>query len=121
MGGMINYVLSNEKYFKPYVVNYTNAPFVVDEKFTFNDGLFSGWNSKKKKYDKSSWAIKKDAKGMPMKDMCENWIQKYLDMGEGWSIESGTCQDLMDVGEPCAEDADCMEDLTCNLDLGECE
>ena len=56
-----------------------------------------------------------------MKERCEEWIQKYLDMGEGWNIDSGTCQDLMDVGGPCAEDADCMEGLTCNLDLGECE
>jgi formate dehydrogenase major subunit len=69
LGGMIYYILANNKYFKDYVVNYTNAPFLVDEKFTFNDGLFSGWNPKKKKYDKASWAIKKDAKGLPMKDV----------------------------------------------------
>lgn len=69
LGGMINYILTNEKYFKDYVVNYTNAPFIVDEKFSFNDGLFSGWDANKKSYDKSSWAIKKDAKGLPEKDM----------------------------------------------------
>ncbi len=69
LGGMINYILSNEKYFKEYVVNYTNAPFIIDEKFAFNDGLFSGWDAGKKKYDKSSWMIKKDAKGLPEKDM----------------------------------------------------
>lgn len=69
LGGMINYIISNNKYFKDYVVNYTNAPFIVDEKFAFNDGLFSGWDPKTRKYDKSSWAIKKDAKGLPVKDM----------------------------------------------------
>ncbi len=69
LGGMINYILSKDKYFKDYVVNYTNAPFIVDEKFSFNDGLFSGWDPKKKKYDKASWVIKKDAKGLPQKDM----------------------------------------------------
>jgi formate dehydrogenase major subunit len=68
LGGMIYYIISNNKYFKPYVVNYTNAPFIVDEKFGFNDGLFSGWDPKKKKYNKASWVIKKDAKGLPMQD-----------------------------------------------------
>jgi formate dehydrogenase major subunit len=69
LGGMINYILSNDKYFKEYVVNYTNAPFIVDDKFSFNDGLFSGWDPNKKKYDKASWVTKKDAKGMPEKDV----------------------------------------------------
>lgn len=69
MGGMINYILSREKYFKDYVLNYTNAPFIVDEKFSFNDGLFSGWDASKKKYDKTSWVVKKDAKGLPEKDL----------------------------------------------------
>ncbi len=72
LGGMINYILSNDKYFKDYVVNYTNAPFIVDKKFAFNDGLFSGWDPKTKKYDKSSWVIEKDAKGLPVKDMTLN-------------------------------------------------
>jgi formate dehydrogenase major subunit len=42
LGGMIKYILENEKYFKDYVVNYTNASFLVDERFDFKDGLFSG-------------------------------------------------------------------------------
>jgi formate dehydrogenase major subunit len=68
LGGMINYILSKDKYFKEYVVNYTNAPFIVDEKFSFSDGLFSGWDPQKKKYSKASWVIKKDSKGLPEKD-----------------------------------------------------
>ncbi|MHB8203169.1 MAG: formate dehydrogenase-N subunit alpha, partial [Desulfomonilaceae bacterium] len=68
LGGMIYYILSNEKYFKDYVVNYTNAPFIVNEKFSFNDGLFSGWEPKTKKYDKSSWTTKKGSNGLPEKD-----------------------------------------------------
>ena len=59
---MIKYILENEKYFKDYVVNYTNASFIVNEKFDFNDGLFSGYDPAKRKYDKATWAIKKDDK-----------------------------------------------------------
>ena len=68
IGGMIKYILENEKYFKDYVVNYTNAPFIVDERFGFNDGLFSGYDPSTRKYDTSTWTYKKDTNGIPEKD-----------------------------------------------------
>ena len=68
LGGMIKYIIENEKYFKDYVVNYTNAPFLVNDKFDFNDGLFSGYDPGTRKYDKATWTIKKDDKGIPEKD-----------------------------------------------------
>jgi formate dehydrogenase major subunit len=68
LGGMIKYILDNEKYFKDYVVNYTNAPFLVSDNFDFSDGLFSGYDSTARKYDKATWTIKKDAKGLAEKD-----------------------------------------------------
>lgn len=41
-----------------------------------------------------------------------------LDYFDGeWEIGSGTCQDLQEVDGPCAEDADCEEGLTCNVDV----
>jgi len=30
LGGMIKYIIDNEKYFRDYVVNYTNASFLVN-------------------------------------------------------------------------------------------
>jgi len=68
LGGMINYMLQKDKYFKDYVVNYTNAPFIVGDKYEFTDGLFAGYDPKKRSYDKALWGLKKDAKGMPEKD-----------------------------------------------------
>jgi len=67
LGGMIKYILENEKYFKEYVAEYTNASFIVGDSYDFNDGLFSGYDPKKHKYDKSKWAFKKD-NGIPKKD-----------------------------------------------------
>ncbi len=67
-GGMINYILKNNLIFKDYVVNYTNAAFIVSDKYEFKDGLFSGFNAEKRSYDKSSWAFVKDDKGIPKKD-----------------------------------------------------
>jgi len=68
LGGMIKYILDNKKYFEEYVRDYTNASFIIDDKFSFNDGLFSGYDAAARKYDKSTWAIKLDAKGIPEKD-----------------------------------------------------
>lgn len=69
LGGMIDYILKKDKYFKEYVAEYTNAPFLVTEKYEFKDGLFSGYDEKGRKYDKSFWAFQKDEKGIPKRDM----------------------------------------------------
>ncbi|MCG2709987.1 MAG: molybdopterin-dependent oxidoreductase [Thermodesulfovibrionales bacterium] len=69
LGGMINYLMDKDLIFKEYVLNYTNASFLVSEKFGFEDGLFTGYNPEKRAYDKSSWVIEKDEKGIPKRDM----------------------------------------------------
>jgi formate dehydrogenase major subunit len=58
LGGVINYILENERYFRDYVVRYTNAAVVINEDFKDTedlDGLFSGWQPEKHQYDISSW------------------------------------------------------------------
>src|SRR5438105_3561549 len=45
LGGLINYVIQNEKYFKEYVVNYTNAAIIVSDDFIDTEdleGVYSG-------------------------------------------------------------------------------
>jgi len=69
LGGMMNYIIKNKKYFEPYMANYTNASFIVGPKYSFADGLFSGYDAKKHKYDKSFWAFAKDEKGVPKRDL----------------------------------------------------
>ena len=39
LGGIINYILTNEKYFREYVVSYTNAATIVSEDFQDADQL----------------------------------------------------------------------------------
>jgi formate dehydrogenase major subunit len=64
LGGIINYLLTNDKIQHEYVRNYTDMPFIVREDFQFNDGLFSGWDEKVGKYtDKSSWNYEMGADG----------------------------------------------------------
>jgi formate dehydrogenase major subunit len=69
LGGMIHYIIENNKYFKDYVVNYTNAPFIVGPDFNFQDGLFSGYDPEKRKYNKDTWVLEKDDAGIPKRDM----------------------------------------------------
>jgi formate dehydrogenase major subunit len=58
LGGLINYVLERELHFHEYVVAYTNAPTIISGDFADVeglDGLFSGWNPARGKYDTASW------------------------------------------------------------------
>ncbi len=68
LGGMIKYILEKDLIFKEYVVNYTNASFIVGDDYKFDDGVFAGYDPKTKSYDKSQWAFAMDADGNPQKD-----------------------------------------------------
>lgn len=61
LGGIIRYILENNRYFHEYVVNYTNAAAIVEDGFRDTedlDGIFSGWNKDKGQYDDNSWMYK---------------------------------------------------------------
>jgi formate dehydrogenase major subunit len=58
LGGVINYILQNGKDFRKYVLAYTNASFLVDERYRDTedlDGLFSGFDPDTATYDPASW------------------------------------------------------------------
>jgi formate dehydrogenase major subunit len=58
LGGIIHYILENDRAFREYVVNYTNAATIVGEEFKDAedlDGFFSGWDAKGGEYDPKSW------------------------------------------------------------------
>ena len=58
LGGLIHYILENEKDFREYVIHYTNASIILPEEFKDTEdlgGVFSGWDGKDRRYDGSSW------------------------------------------------------------------
>jgi len=57
LGGVINYVIQNNRCAKEYLLNYTNAGFIVRDDFKLpeDDGLFSGFNPQTQSYDRASW------------------------------------------------------------------
>ena len=68
MGGLINYVLANNLFHQDYVVNYTNAAFVINKDFAFHEGLFSGYQKDKRAYDVATWDYEADKDGKPVTD-----------------------------------------------------
>ena len=58
LGGIIHHILERGRDFREYVLNYTNAPIIIDEGYQDTedlDGLFSGWNRDKGTYDNTTW------------------------------------------------------------------
>jgi formate dehydrogenase major subunit len=75
-GGLINYVLQNDVYFKEYVHAFTNATYLVHPDFADTedlDGLFSGFDPEKNVYDTKTWKYELEEsvdgkRPMPKKD-----------------------------------------------------
>jgi len=58
LGGVINYAIENNHIAKEYLVNYTNAAFVVKSDFKLpgdTDGVFSGFDAERHSYDRATW------------------------------------------------------------------
>ena len=74
LGGLMNYILQNDLCHREYVEHYTNASFLINEGFDFDEesGLFSGVEDdpvrSAKKYDRQSWQYQRDKDGNILKD-----------------------------------------------------
>ena len=56
---MINYILGHNLEFREYVQAYTNASFLLNERFLDTedlDGLFSGYDPYTASYDPATWS-----------------------------------------------------------------
>ncbi len=61
LGALVNYIIEHERYFKEYLLHYTNATALISDEFQDTeelDGLFSGWDGEKGQYDSASWQYK---------------------------------------------------------------
>src|SRR5947209_3217007 len=105
LGGLINHVLTNELWFDDYVLNYTNASFLIREEFKDTEelgGLFSGFDPEKRTYETETWQydglrVGEDERGQ------EEQKVKYEEKGTGHQFGSGGA--ALDPGEP-------LKDLT---------
>src|SRR4051794_30827291 len=63
LGAMIKYVLDHDRWFRDYVVNYTNAATILRADFVDTEdlgGVFSGWDGEK--YDPETWLYEGEPK-----------------------------------------------------------
>lgn len=56
-GGLYNYIIKNDLWQHDYVLNYTNASYLLDPDYEFDPetGFFSGWDEETGKYSNATW------------------------------------------------------------------
>jgi len=68
LGGLVNYIIANDRWFKEYVLHYTNAATIVADSFKDTedlDGIFSGFDPGQRHYDTNAWAYQGTVEGQP--------------------------------------------------------
>jgi formate dehydrogenase major subunit len=61
LGGVVNYILENDRWFPEYVNRYTNAATIINEEFADvedGEGFFSGWDPETCRYMHDTWQYK---------------------------------------------------------------
>ncbi len=107
LGGIINYVFENDKYFRDYVVSYTNGPTLLREDFRDTedlDGVFSGLQRDDRSYDFHSWQYE----GVEVESSAGQRDQEYEDRNKdernvaksGRSESSGSGGQAIPSGTP---------------------
>ncbi|HHX86732.1 MAG TPA: molybdopterin-dependent oxidoreductase, partial [Firmicutes bacterium] len=67
LNAIINYILTNKLYDEDFVINQTNALYITDAGFAFEDGLFSGYDASKRSYVKRPWGYVLNEMEKPLK------------------------------------------------------
>jgi formate dehydrogenase major subunit len=96
VGGIINYVLTNEKYFRDYMLAYTNAATILTEDYADTedlDGVFSGLDRERRVYEWDSWRYEGDgvrpAVGQRSPDLTRAQLLQIRRSGRGEAHGSG--------------------------------
>lgn len=101
LGSIINYILVNKLYDEDFILSHTNATYLVNPDFKFNDGLFSGFNSDKNKYDMASWTYQTFKNGKPLKsdnlDHPDSVLSKLKEFYSRYSFK--TASDITGIPE----------------------
>jgi formate dehydrogenase major subunit len=70
LGGLIRYAIENNRIAREYLVNYTNAAFLIKDGFQLpEDGLFSGFDAATNVYDRSTWNYQETRPGEAANDL----------------------------------------------------
>jgi formate dehydrogenase major subunit len=106
LGGIINYILENELYFRDYVLNYTNAATLIDPEFQDTedlDGFFSGYDPEKRAYDTSTWKYQREEKEDPDTDE-----DRAMDRSSTFTERVGKMVGPLPLQDPTLQDPNCV-------------
>ncbi len=98
LGGLVNYVLTNDRWFHEYVLAYTNASTIIEEGFRDTEdlaGLFSGFDPQDDAYDtkQGHWGYEQSENGRPAEQALQAKFAKGRHGLHGHGIDGN--------GEPC--------------------
>jgi formate dehydrogenase major subunit len=112
LGGVINHILSNGLDFREYLVAYTNASFLVDERYRDTedlDGLFSGYDPGTTTYDPATWQYQRaratSEPGEPATAQAKEQAAPYQ-LGSGGPKLEGTTGGI--AADPTLEHPSCV-------------
>ncbi|WP_173636274.1 formate dehydrogenase-N subunit alpha [Paramixta manurensis] len=66
--GVVRYLIEKDAIQHAYVKAYTNAALIINEKYDFHEGLFSGFDHTTGAYDTASWQYEFDEQGYARRD-----------------------------------------------------
>lgn len=82
LGGIINYILEHDLWFKEYALAYSNISTIIDERFRDageGDGFFSGWDSESRSYKYDSWQYQGEAVPSSLAEHYVNTTESFSD------------------------------------------
>lgn len=104
LGGLIRYILENDRVFKEYAVAYTNLATIIDERFQGPaelDGMFSGWDESSKSYKADSWQYQ----GMMLPSAL---AEHYLDTAESFGKQTSLLHERPPPSDETLQHPNCV-------------
>src|SRR4051812_15532083 len=102
-GGLINYVLANNLFHEEYVREYTNAAFVVDQSYSFADGMFNGFDPETHTYDPTTWKYEPASAGSQRSKQAPGGLGRKSKSATGLATQSAGPQPTfarLDINHP---------------------
>ena len=101
LGGMINQILTQERWFREYVLHYSNAATIIAPGYVdaeANGGFFSGWDAEKKSYNprEANWQYAGEPAppptNTPIEIKAESWSETLGEIQGGEPLHDYTLQ-----------------------------
>src|SRR5690242_10122956 len=85
LGGVIRYIIENDRWFRDYALHYTNLATILEDSFqdaSELDGVFSGWDEEGRRYKYESWQYKGGTVPSPLAEHYVNTSESFSDKSQ---------------------------------------